>query len=71
MQQRFDAGSKETLFVGDSQIDIETARNAGIPIVVVTHGFAELEALKEAKLDGLVNNFNELTEWMKKRDNDN
>lgn len=67
MQQRFDASSSETLFVGDSAVDIETARNAGVPIVVVTHGFSNETELKAARPDGIVKNFHQLTEWMSKK----
>lgn len=41
--------SKEkTLYVGDSEVDVETARNAGIPCVGVTWGFRTKEVLVEA-----------------------
>src|SRR5581483_8075665 len=31
-----------TLFVGDSMIDVETARNAGVPVCVARYGFGHL-----------------------------
>ena len=40
-----DAG--EAVYVGDSQVDIETARNAGMPCVSVTWGFRSRETLLE------------------------
>jgi phosphoglycolate phosphatase len=41
---RFGASPSQALFVGDTKIDAETARNAGIPFIGVTWGFgAEAE----------------------------
>lgn len=34
-----DAGPDSTLLVGDSMVDVETARNAGVPMCVVKYGF--------------------------------
>lgn len=50
----------ETLFVGDSLIDIETGRNAGIETIVISHGFESEEALQSANPAGLVSGFREL-----------
>ncbi|HOW58165.1 MAG TPA: HAD-IA family hydrolase [Candidatus Omnitrophota bacterium] len=54
------ATETETLFVGDSQIDIEAARNAGVEIVTLSHGFVSEPVLREAKPDYLVSDFSEL-----------
>lgn len=54
------ASEEETLFVGDSQIDIEAARNAGIEIVTLTHGFTPENILREAKPDHMIHDFAEL-----------
>ncbi len=45
---------EETLYVGDSEVDVETARCAGIPCVGVTWGFRAKEALIEAHAAYLV-----------------
>lgn len=37
----------EAVYVGDSQVDIETARNAGLPCISVTWGFRSRETLLE------------------------
>ena len=36
---------EETVYVGDSDVDIETARNAGLDSIIVTWGFREKENL--------------------------
>ena len=51
---------QEALFIGDSPIDIETARNAGIETVVITHGFTGEDELKCAAPDHMVQSFSEL-----------
>jgi len=42
LMQAARAGRTSTLFVGDSMIDVETARRAGVRIVVVGYGFGAL-----------------------------
>ncbi len=53
---------QETVFVGDSPIDIETGRRAGVFTVAVTHGFTDAQELTAAKPDLLVENFTGLIE---------
>ena len=40
--------AQETVYVGDSDVDVITARNAGIPCIAVTWGFRSEECLVEA-----------------------
>ena len=58
------ATSSETVFIGDSLIDIETGRQAGVVTVGIEHGFAENGELSSADL--LVKNFSSLLEAAKK-----
>jgi len=58
---------QETLFIGDSLIDIETGRNAGVLTVIVTHGFADYHEVVAAQPDALVGNFHELLTLAKVR----
>ena len=39
---------QETVYVGDSDVDVMTARNTGIPCIAVTWGFRSEESLIEA-----------------------
>ena len=39
------AKKSETIYVGDSEVDIQTARNAGVPCICVTWGFKDREFL--------------------------
>jgi phosphoglycolate phosphatase len=42
LMMQADASGAETLFVGDSMIDVETARRAGVRICVARYGFGHL-----------------------------
>ena len=58
--EKTDATEDEVLFVGDSPVDIQAARNAGVEVVTLSHGFASEATLREAKPDHLVRDFAEL-----------
>lgn len=60
-------GPAETLMVGDSPIDIETGRRAGVVTVAVAHGFAGREELESAAPDLLVEDFSQLLELARGR----
>ena len=55
-----DSTEEEVLFVGDSPVDIQAARNAGVEVVTLSHGFASEATLREAKPDHIVHDFAEL-----------
>jgi len=48
------ADIKKTIFVGDSDTDVQTAKNAGIPCIGVTWGFRNREVLREAGADFII-----------------
>ena len=49
----------QSLYVGDSETDVETARNAGVPIIMVPFGYSRRPA-KKLGGDRLINHFSEL-----------
>lgn len=46
---------EETVFVGDSQVDVQTAKNAGLKCIGVSWGFRDTNTLKEAGADYIIN----------------
>lgn len=55
---------EKALFVGDSQVDVETAKNAGMDSILVTWGFRSREVLEEAGAPKLADSAGELYEKM-------
>ena len=51
----------ETLLIGDSSVDVQTARNAGIDIGLVTYGFGKEKELAEQKAQFQIDDFAKLT----------
>ena len=41
-------GVQSCIYIGDSQVDVETAKNAGVPCLSVTWGFRDLDCLRSA-----------------------
>jgi phosphoglycolate phosphatase-like HAD superfamily hydrolase/ADP-ribose pyrophosphatase YjhB (NUDIX family) len=56
--------AEETLFIGDMQHDIETARHGGIHSCAVLTGYNTLEQLRAAKPDVIVEHLGELLETL-------
>jgi len=56
-------GRDATLMVGDSRVDLETARNAGVRCCGVTYGF-QPETLADPAPDKLVDRMEELADWL-------
>lgn len=51
---------ERTVYIGDSEVDIETAKNAGLDAVLVTWGFRDAAFLQEKGAKTLVNDINAL-----------
>jgi phosphoglycolate phosphatase len=52
-----DVPIKDCLMVGDSQHDIQAARNAGCDVLAVTYGYNHGENIKDSNPDGSVDSF--------------
>ena len=59
--------ASETLLVGDSVIDVQTGRNAGVLTVIVAQGFEDPQALGAAHPDLLVTHFAQLLQVAKQQ----
>jgi phosphoglycolate phosphatase len=55
---------EDTLFIGDSRVDGETARNAGIPFVAVTWGLGARAELAALNPRAIVDRAEELAPWL-------
>ena len=58
-----DAARERTMMIGDSAVDVRTARNAGIQACGVTYGF-QPETLADYPPDLLVDRIEELADWV-------
>lgn len=54
------APRKGAVYVGDSEVDVQTARNAGLPVIAVSWGFRDREALRAAGAETVVDTAEEL-----------
>ena len=62
--KRIGANPKTTLYVGDSDVDAQTAENANLDCVLVTWGFRERELLKQQKHIAIIDSVNELYQFI-------
>ena len=68
LMKRAQVTPQDTLLMGDSLIDVEMGRHAGVLTVVVTHGFEDQETLAAAAPDVTVRNFDELLALARRHD---
>ena len=59
LMEREGIAAAEAIMVGDSPVDVEAGRRAGVMTVGITHGFSERSELTAASPDALLNNFEE------------
>ncbi len=52
----------ETVYIGDSEVDIETSRNSGLPCVAVTWGFRDKSVLEELKPEYIIDKPSEISD---------
>ena len=67
LMKRQQAAPQDTLLVGDSLIDVDTGRHAGVLTLIMTHGFEDQEALAAASPDVTVGNFEELLDVVRRQ----
>ena len=58
--QQLGAGFGRHLFIGDSQVDLQTAQNARIEGIFLSHGYGEMGSFRSARFESAVNLFR----WM-------
>lgn len=58
--KRYGATAMDTVYVGDSEVDLDTAKNAGLPCISVLWGFRDLAQLDAHGAVYCVRNINEL-----------
>lgn len=60
--KEFGIDKSECVYVGDTEVDVETAKNAGIDCIAVGWGFRTEDELKKSGADVIVHNCDELLE---------
>ena len=66
VMERLKADKNSTVYIGDSEVDIQTANNAGVDCISVTWGFKDETFLKENGAKMLVNDPMEILVFCKK-----
>ena len=61
---RLHAAKDESIYIGDSEVDLQTARNAGIDCVSVAWGFRTRPFLESIGADKIIDKPNELLVWI-------
>lgn len=60
------AVKERTIYIGDSEVDVQTAKNSGLPSVSVLWGFRDKEFLAEKGAEVFVHSAEELLEYLLK-----
>ncbi|WP_420468064.1 phosphoglycolate phosphatase [Panacagrimonas sp.] len=56
-----------TLLIGDSEIDVETARNAEVPVWAVSYGYRHKPTARELGADRVIDSFVDVLPYLKSR----
>ena len=56
------ADKENSIYIGDSEVDIQTAKNAGIPCISVLWGFKDRKFLEDSGATTIVESMEELGE---------
>lgn len=62
--KKMDISKENTLYIGDSEVDIETGKEAGMKTVGVSWGFRSREILKEAQAEYIIDTPEELLSFI-------
>ena len=65
--EKYGFSAEDILFIGDSLIDIETGRNAGVETVIFSYGFSDHATLDKENPDYLLSNCEELLTLIQKK----
>lgn len=60
--KNLNADIKKTVYIGDSQVDVETARNSGLPCIAVTWGFRDKNVLEELSPEYIIDKPSQIAE---------
>ena len=63
--EKLDCSPKEAIFFGDSDIDIYTAKNAGMPAVGCSWGFRSLDCLSSANPSAIIDSAKDIKNFFK------
>lgn len=63
--EKFNVKKEDAVYIGDSDVDVETAKNAGLKMIAVTWGFRSREFLEKTEADYIVDNIKELEDTIK------
>jgi len=60
--ERLGVKPAHALMIGDSEIDVTAARNAGVAVWAVSYGYADGQVIRSAKPDRIIDNFAAITD---------
>ena len=60
--KELDGDINKTVYIGDSEVDVETARNSGVSCIAVTWGFRNKEVLESLNPESLIDKPHEITQ---------
>lgn len=67
--EELNASPENAIYVGDSEVDVQTAHNTGIPCIGVTWGFRKREVLKAEGADLIIDDPYELVDYLENQYN--
>lgn len=62
--QELGVNREEAVYVGDSEVDVATARNSGLPCISVLWGFRDIDVLKKSGADTFVSHPKEIISFV-------